>query len=124
VDNLAIPPHRQWLQQWMWNGGQPAYGGNFKNLVNQKVLRAYDLESGKLVWELPERNNAGDLVDSHFLGAPLPVGGKLYVLNEKKSELRLLCLDPNKNGQILHQQVLCGVKEAITRDIGRRMHAV
>src|SRR5262249_60106653 len=74
--------------------------------------------------ELPERTKGGDLADSHSLGAPLPVGGKLYALNEKKSERRLLCLDPNKNGKILHSHLLCGVKEPITRDISRRMHSV
>jgi outer membrane protein assembly factor BamB len=124
IDDLAIPPHPSWMQRWAWNGGQPAYPGDLRKLVNQSTLQAYDLESGKLVWELPDRNNPGDLADTHFLGTPLPVGGKLYVLNEKKSELRLLCLDPNKNGQLIRSQVLCGVKEPITRDITRRIHTV
>ena len=41
------------------------------------------LESGKLVWE---RGGPGagkrkdDLYPSYFLGAPLPVGGRLYAL--------------------------------------------
>ena len=34
--------------------------------------------------------------DSFFLGPPLPLAGKLYVLLEKNTELRLVCLDPSK----------------------------
>lgn len=37
-----------------------------------------------------------DLLDSYFLGPPLPLFGKLYVLNEKSNlELRLVCIDPS-----------------------------
>ena len=36
------------------------------------------------------------LTDAYFLGAPLPLNGKLYVVIEKDRELRLVCLDPNK----------------------------
>lgn len=36
------------------------------------------------------------LSDCFFLGPPLPLSGKLYVVVEKEGELRLVCLDPNK----------------------------
>src|SRR5262245_40418570 len=36
------------------------------------------------------------LADCFFLGPPLPLAGKLYVVIEKDGDLRLVCLDPNK----------------------------
>jgi hypothetical protein len=54
-------------------------------------LCAYDAQTGKLRW------NTGDLKPpfqkTFFRSAPLPSGGKLYVLNQKKDELRLLSMD-------------------------------
>src|SRR5207245_8827514 len=40
--------------------------------------------------------SAADLTDTFFLGPPLPLSGKLYQLAEKNTELKLICLDPNK----------------------------
>jgi outer membrane protein assembly factor BamB len=133
VDDMALPPHPFWMTQFGgWNPQQPPYPGDMKTLVLQNTLMAFDLTSGKLEWELPDRHNPGDFADSHFLGAPIPIGGKLYVLNEKKNELRLLVLeprvaDPSKGlweVKVLRSQVLCGVKDAVTRDIKRRASAV
>jgi outer membrane protein assembly factor BamB/tetratricopeptide (TPR) repeat protein len=36
------------------------------------------------------------LSDCFFLGPPLPLAGKLYVVIEKDGDLRLVCLDPSK----------------------------
>ena len=36
------------------------------------------------------------LADCFFLGPPLPLAGKLYVVIEKDGDLRLVCLDPSK----------------------------
>jgi outer membrane protein assembly factor BamB len=133
VDDLAIPPHPQWTEQWESRGGlPPSYPGRMSSLVDQNVLRAYNVDCGKLLWQLPDHRDQHALADSHFLGAPLSIGGKLYVLNEKKSELRLLCLEQKLvdaakdvwevNG--VRTQALCGVKTPITNDIVRRMQAV
>ena len=35
-----------------------------------------------------------DLADTYFLGRPLPIAGRLYVLTEKQQELQLVCIDP------------------------------
>ena len=83
------------------------------------ILAFVDLTSGKIAWELnsteslpPEPRVSGrrigapksgsrigspktDLSDSHFLGAPLSLDGKLYVLNDKGSQLRLVCIQPS-----------------------------
>ena len=101
VDDLALPPHPQYMLQFQWQG--PAPLGVLTDAVYHNKLQAFDLENGKILWEIGGRENPEkpDLLgDSFFLGAPLPLGGKLYVLNEKKSELRLLCLDPLKKGAV------------------------
>lgn len=36
------------------------------------------------------------LADCFFMGPPLPLAGKLYVVIEKDGDLRLVCLDPSK----------------------------
>jgi outer membrane protein assembly factor BamB/tetratricopeptide (TPR) repeat protein len=54
-------------------------------------LAAYDLSTqGKLAWEI----SGGDasLSESYFLGPPLPLGDRLYVLGESKGEIRLIAL--------------------------------
>lgn len=44
--------------------------------------------------ECAESNDkTGELSDSYFLGPPLPLDGRLFVLNEKKKILRLVCLE-------------------------------
>src|SRR5262249_46702535 len=46
------------------------------------------------------------LTDPFSRGPPLPLSGKLYQLAEKNTELKLICLDPNKlDGQNLPEIV-------------------
>src|SRR5207253_664923 len=95
IDDLALPPHPQFLAQFMW-GGRPNFG-DLENEVNHNKLVAIELDTGKLKWQLGGRAEQNDdpksLKDSFFLGSPLPLAGKLYALNEKNSELRLVCLE-------------------------------
>src|SRR5205823_1159134 len=79
--------------------------GEVRKYVTQNVLMAFSpAEGGKLKWELGGKDDL-TFADSHFLGAPISVGGKLYVLNEKnplgntpagEAELRLVCIEPGK----------------------------
>src|SRR5262249_20385256 len=123
VDDLAVPPLPKRLAEFFWNDRLPAYSTSLKSLVNQNTLRAYDLESGKLVWELPNRNQPGDLADTHFLGPPLVLDNRLYVLNENKGKVRLFCLD-SKQGKIRWSLDLVTLAEPVTLDAVRRMQAV
>jgi outer membrane protein assembly factor BamB len=132
VDELALPPHPQYLRRFMYNAGTPSYPGRMRDLVRGNYLRAYSIESGKLVWQLPDSRDPGELGASHFLGAPLPVGDSLYVLYEKKRELSLLRLFPRllvparpegPQGAIATQR-LGSVSNAVSDDIIRRTQAV
>ncbi len=65
-------------------------------------LAAYELATeGKLLWEIGGTASDVDpaLVDTFFLGPPLPLGDRLYVLGETKGEIRLLVLDA-KTGKL------------------------
>lgn len=128
VDDVAMPP---------WMGYNPYDGsmGRLPNLGDPKLngmmqhnrLQAYDLKSGKLRWELGgygEKKDAGinDLNDTYFLGPPLPMHGKLYVLAEKQQELNLICLDAVK-GEVTWRQKLAEARDKIAQDVTRRTQA-
>ena len=106
VDDLGLPPHANRFMNAM-NFGAQANFGPFNNQVGNSCLQSTDLVTGKLSWDNlggkgPAPANsppsaATELLDSFIFGAPLPLGGKLYLLIEKKDgEIRLVCLDPEK----------------------------
>jgi tetratricopeptide (TPR) repeat protein len=132
VKDLAVPPHPSFVQMQQFNGGRPmTYLDEF---VHFNQLEAYDLDSGKAKWELggpdsdPPGGDKGELNRSFFLSAPLPLGDRLYVLNEKNGELRLLCLDPSKDpaqgeNPIAWTQMLATVRDKLDMDASRRYQA-
>jgi len=105
--NLGINPGLQFRQS-----------GELANAVRAGRLAAVNLRTGNVVWELgrvpmfegapplPNRlteeeadrtNSAFQLcLDAVFLGPPLPLNGKLYVLIEQAGVIRLMCLDPQQ----------------------------
>jgi outer membrane protein assembly factor BamB len=85
-------------------------GGDYRRLVvlpdgrrrldpgtkkSYNLLTAYDLKSGKIRWEAggPPGEVVTPLAGAFFLGPPLPMGGKLYVVAEIEDEIRLVELD-------------------------------
>src|SRR5262249_3862865 len=121
VDDLALPPHPNFLQNFAWGGGQPSFL-ELDDAVKHSELMAIELDTGKLKWQVGGRGEKGDLNDCFFLGPPLPLGGKLYVMVEKNSELRLVCLTA-ATGELEWTQTLAAVKDRLTSDVGRRIHA-
>jgi outer membrane protein assembly factor BamB len=146
VDDLAVPPHPNLTMYGFQNGASPF--GTFTDKVLYNSLRAVNLETGSLVWEIggrkqgskfpviqnpnmgrpvpvgpdgkpivvkpkeeeikpivppkdvPQRadfvNAADELLDTFFLGPPLPIGGKIYVLVEYNGEIQLCCINPRR----------------------------
>ena len=97
---------------------------NVDSLCNR--LTAHDIRTGKLVWELggPEGPQALRQADSFFLGPPLPLMGRLYVMAEtSKGEVRLLALDPS-TGDLLWSQQLSLTEESVLDDLQRRWAGV
>lgn len=63
-------------------------------------LAAHELRTeGKLKWALggPPGEGALPLAGEYFLGPPLPLGGRLYVLAESNHRIRLLAIDPERD---------------------------
>lgn len=139
IDDLAIPcPPNTFQSVWSQPQGLPQ---ELKSLILQNSLHAYDLRTGLFRFKLGEissdkRKPNDPFNDSHFLGVPLAIGGKLYVLNEKHpgptgdAELRLVVIEPTftepYTPKILHIQSLATVQSnhRITHDISRRINGV
>lgn len=126
VDDMAMPPSMGYNPYTGMNGQLPNLGDQKLNgMMQHNRLQAYDLRSGKLKWELGgfgEKKEGGDLNDTYFLGPPLPMHGKLYVLAEKQQEMSLVCLDAVK-GEIHWKQKLAEAREKIIQDVTRRTQA-
>lgn len=100
------------------------FGTDVSDAVMQNRIEAYHLVTGKLLWRLGGKEGApnGELAESLFLGAPLPMGDRLFVLNEKQQELRLVTVDA-ASGRLLGIQRLCTVRDRAQQDVGRRTSA-
>ena len=107
-------------------GGLPSQTADSKALndaVQCSKLCAYELASdGKLKWEVGGTKKDDPLAECYFLGPPLPMGGKVYVLTEKQQELRLACID-SASGKVLSTQTLVTTRDKMQADIGRRTQA-
>jgi hypothetical protein len=106
VDDLAVPAPPAIFPR-MWQQGQIPV--KVMQYVSGNSLQAFALASGKFRWrlgsDLENDKHEDGFINSHFLGAPLPIGDRLYVLNENcngnkgekgdkgEGELRLVCID-------------------------------
>lgn len=124
VDDLVMPPHpNQFGITQGLNQTQPFFG-QLQEAAHQSQLVAIETSSGKLIWVKGDRTrDSSDLVGSYFLGPPLPLGGKLYVLTEKNGQLRLACLEA-RSGDVLWTQTLATARDKLLLDVGRRVQAV
>jgi outer membrane protein assembly factor BamB len=132
VEDLAVPP--PFIQNF--NGGWPQpqpqvrHGKEIDDAVAHSELYAYDLYSGVLKWRLGGRIDPKDdkthpnyeVKDSYFLGPPLALGGKLYVMTDKNQELRMVCINAAK-GEVEWSQPLANTREKMVQDVNRRVQA-
>jgi outer membrane protein assembly factor BamB len=130
VEDLAVPPpaHFQRIDVKPGAGDNPyGYSKELLDAIRHSRLLAFRAGDGLLMWEVPlrkEKDQAqNDLDDCVFLGPPLPLGGKLYLLTEKQGELRLVDLDPAQKGKVLSVQTLGVVRDKLAVDVYRRTQA-
>ncbi len=132
VEDLPIPPHPNLHIEKQ--SGYKRFFGPLTDAVQHNRLRALDLETGQLVWEVggrtpaPAKNKpktpapAIDLNDAFFLGPPLPLAGRLYLLADKGQDLQLICLDAER-GEPLWMQPVGSAHGPMAADAGRRVRA-
>ncbi|MFT3882563.1 MAG: PQQ-binding-like beta-propeller repeat protein [Gemmatales bacterium] len=99
VEDLALPPNVQnygvpWGRNFNRGGSQ--LGSSIGDFGSCNHLIAYDIEGGRAVWSIGTRQSDQPFSEMYFLGPPLPLGDKLYVLAEVNSEIKLLCLQNRK----------------------------
>ena len=93
------------------------------NTIFYNRLAAYEIATeGKLSWDLggEPKEDAPRLAGAFFLGPPLPLGGRLYVLAEMKGEIRLLALEA-ETGDVVWSQQIAVVERSILEDPLRRI---
>ncbi len=97
-------------------GTRPADG-------RSNTLVALDLETeGKLLWRLGAGVDDGtELSEAFFLGPPLPLDGRLYVIAELAGDISLFCLDPATGGELWRQQLVAVESGGIETDPVRRV---
>ncbi len=85
-------------------------------------LRAYEAEGGRLTWEAggPRDRVSLPLAGTFFLGAPLPVNGRLYVLGEDSGQIRLLAIDP-QTGELEWSLALVNAGASVNDALRRRL---
>lgn len=86
-------------------------------------LTAYDLQSGRSVWEVGGRDLhdpfALPLAGTFLFGPPVVEGGDLFLVNEADGEIRLQVLDP-ASGMPRWSQLIAHAQAKIGIDFGRQ----
>jgi outer membrane protein assembly factor BamB len=128
VEDLQVPePTSPFGMEFGGRFNQP--GGNqhsaeLNDALQHNRLRAIEISTGKLKWELGDPSRKDELSDCYFLGPPLPLGGKLYVLTERQQELRLVCIDPAPPmPRVVAMQTLATTRDKLQTDVTRRTEA-
>ena len=75
--------------------------GSNQRPVGFNILRAYDVKSGKTVWDVGGKlvDNGPALAGRCFLGPPLILGGRIYVLAEFREQIMLLALHEEQDDE-------------------------
>jgi outer membrane protein assembly factor BamB len=128
VEDLQVPPPSSPFGMEFPGrfNGQPnsSLSPEVNDAVQHSRLEAYEIATGKLKWEVGDPAQHNELSDCYFLGPPLPLGGKLYVLTERQQELRLACIDPTgPTPTVVAMQTLATTREKMQTDVTRRTEA-
>jgi len=117
-DEAVIPTSQTQQTVFLANGARQR-NKNAPSDFNR--LAAFDVETGKLMWELGGPRSAAPLAQAgtFFLGAPLPLDGRLYVLGDDAGEIRLLVVDA-QTGRLEWSQQLAFVERTPHQDLYRR----
>jgi outer membrane protein assembly factor BamB len=99
------------------------FGGTRPADKTTNTLVALEMETeGKLLWRLGQNGDpTSPLAEAFFLGPPLPLDGRLYVMAEIAGDILLCCLDPSNGNQIWRQHLVAIESGGIDSDALRRV---
>ncbi|MEM9589651.1 MAG: PQQ-binding-like beta-propeller repeat protein, partial [Planctomycetota bacterium] len=105
------------------NMGMIRLGGVRPSDTRRNTLIALELATeGKLRWKIGAgENRSSAFSESFFLGPPLPLNGRLYVIVETAGDLHVCCLDPQTGDEIWRQQLAALETGGIQQDAIRRV---
>ncbi len=91
--------------------------------TGSNTLVALELETeGKLLWRIGTGSDDDtSLSNAFFLGPPLPLDGRLYVMAEIAGDINLCCLDPDTGKELWRQQLVAVESTGIDGDPIRRV---
>ena len=114
--------------------GRPQSGGRISVIRGNRpvalgedgfnTLYAYDLAAeGRIAWTAGGPPSQDTVTGQFFLGAPLPLGGRLYSLIEEDGVIRLVAMDPSagEEERILWSQTLLAAERPLRDDSLRRI---
>ena len=115
------PPEARPVSNYGPPGGALAARFGPPNLPNRLV--ALDLAGeGRLAWSIGGESGEEEskLAGAYFLGAPLPDGGRLYVMAEVRGEILLCALDA-RGGRLEWSRVIAHPRDSVHHDDDRRL---
>jgi hypothetical protein len=125
VEDLAVPPYLPTFHprvRWRMEMAESDFGPELTDAAVCNRLLALDAATGRPVWQAGGPGTAaGPLGESCFLGPPLVLEDRLYVLIEKDGEAALVCL--GTGGDLLGRLALAFVPTRMQLDPGRRLQA-
>lgn len=135
VEDLALPPLNLNYEGFNrpnqgMRGGQGVAKWYYHNMLVARDLNM----GGRITWMIGNAEGQAPFADTFFLGPPLPLGDKLYVLAEVNGEIRLMCLQnqrswnaekghPQYAPELVWSQPLCLVNKRMMDEPGRRSWA-
>jgi outer membrane protein assembly factor BamB/tetratricopeptide (TPR) repeat protein len=123
VEDLQVPPPYYQAPDPRIGVGR-TYDKNITDAIHHNRLLAMELaKEGILKWEVGGMDDGRPLSETFFLGPPLPLAGRLFVLTEHKQKLSVTSLKAD-TGELIAQQLLGTVRDLkLEQDPFRRTQA-
>jgi outer membrane protein assembly factor BamB len=120
IEQMALLPN---VSPYSRYSSDPEQNDAYRRSWMTNKLTAYDLNSGRPVWEVGGRLRTESfdlpLAGNYFLGVPIADGGELFVVGESNSRIRLHCLDA-KTGRAKWSRLIAYSDTKISQDSVRR----
>ncbi len=127
IDGLQVIPPEAVLVNLKQQPPRQLFPTEVMEMLRGNSLRAFDLETGKIVWARGIEDNVlvpVNKMEGHFVGVPYPAKKTLYCLHESnKGDVNLIEFDPT-DGTIKNKHVLTKIADTYFLSRLRRVHGV